>query len=187
MPFSLRLASFNFNPRAPCGARLADFTASCRLMIFQSTRPVWGATHVFRAIIDILSISIHAPRVGRDPVYAVHSAAITAFQSTRPVWGATMRDTRYGRIVDDFNPRAPCGARRGSHFLTDKRAIISIHAPRVGRDALMRAIRAKLSFYFNPRAPCGARRSMTVKKSSPFLFQSTRPVWGATRGYRSSV
>ena len=56
---------------------------------FQSTRPVWGATlgkHDSRAC-D--TISIHAPRVGRDLSDARLFYNHDLFQSTRPVWGAT--------------------------------------------------------------------------------------------------
>ena len=57
--------------------------------MFQSTRPVWGATNPF-CIDDLTdSVSIHAPRVGRDT-----SAEETGFS------------------ISSFNPRAPCGARR---------------------------------------------------------------------------
>ena len=56
------------------------------------------------------------------------------FQSTRPVWGATR--LRHVRLL---------------------RCVISIHAPRVGRDQHTFAHIHK-SGYFNPRAPCGARQ-----------------------------
>ena len=80
-------------------------------MEFQSTRPVWGATSRTDCIAPCSStISIHAPRVGRDlPGNALKELG-WEFQSTRPVWGATSRLAR--DIV--------IGA-------------ISIHAPRVGR------------------------------------------------------
>ena len=85
-------------------------------MEFQSTRPVWGATSRTDCIAPCSStISIHAPRVGRDlPGNALKELG-WEFQSTRPVWGATSRLAR--DIV--------IGA-------------ISIHAPRVGRDRAMR-------------------------------------------------
>ena len=56
--------------------------------LFQSTRPVWGATHGVLDRADLVSISIHAPRVGRD----------------------SMR-LRISSFSLNFNPRAPCGAR----------------------------------------------------------------------------
>ena len=124
--------------------------------LFQSTRPVWGATatprpcsgwrtnfnprapcgarpRALRDPVRRFQISIHAPRVGRDFAYFRH-----------------LRRRRY------FNPRAPCGARRAT-------------------GAAVRAVS-----HFNPRAPCGARLFWAGGLSPLFRFQSTRPVWGAT-------
>ena len=79
----------------------------------------------------------------------------------------------------NFNPRAPCGARRHVWQYADGKHIISIHAPRAGRDCSPWASRS-LTRYFNPRAPCGARRCSSVSSSASAPFQSTRPVRGAT-------
>ena len=57
------------------------------------------------------SVSIHAPRVGRD-----HELDVA--------------ETR----IHCFNPRAPCGARPRMNFYQATKLIVSIHAPRVGRD-----------------------------------------------------
>ena len=57
-------------------------------MLFQSTRPVRGATQLIGKTAAAYTISIHAPRAGRDII------------STLNITG-----------VKDFNPRAPCGAR----------------------------------------------------------------------------
>ena len=57
--------------------------------------------------------------------------------------------------------------------------IISIHAPRVGRDGQERVYISRIS-NFNPRAPCGARHLLTSTLWPLYEFQSTRPVWGAT-------
>ena len=80
---------------------------------FQSTRPVWGATP-YNSIVGFLkAISIHAPRVGRDSVFrAAEDIQPRKFQSTRPVWGATRCLLPIPRFQADFNPRAPCGARQ---------------------------------------------------------------------------
>ena len=82
-----------FNPRAPRGARL-DFQPRLRRnVLFQSTRPAWGATRIFRGDRNVMMfqstrpawgatltsiaggtgylVSIHAPRVGRDPKSAL--------------------------------------------------------------------------------------------------------------------
>ena len=101
-----------FNPRAPCGARpeaddrykqietisihaprvgrdLNSGSVSCSAALFQSTRPVWGATAIIGFVCSLVIISIHAPRVGRDD-----------------------HRRRLNNCRADFNPRAPCGARR---------------------------------------------------------------------------
>ena len=112
----------------------------CTMIEFQSAHPVRGATFFGFRILP-------AP----------------LFQSTRPVWGAT-----------------------ASHLTRRSSRRISIHAPRVGRDRL-RAQKNLCCGHFNPRAPCGARRRARLKNRLRHLFQSTRPVWGATaiRGARA--
>ena len=79
--------------------------------IFQSTRPVWGATSP-------------CPPCG----------AGSTFQSTRPVWGATLLQLLNSDVNVNFNPRAPYGARLTRRIGTRRAAAISIHAPRMGRD-----------------------------------------------------
>ena len=79
------------------------------------------------------------------------------FQSGHPVRGATRPQRPRKALCPNFNPRAPCGARRDRRCGDHARADISIHAPRVGRDVQI------LGRVVELRA-----------------FQSTRPVWGAT-------
>jgi len=43
-----------------------------RIRVFQSTRPVWGATQRSGYRRGISKVSIHAPRVGRDRVLVKH-------------------------------------------------------------------------------------------------------------------
>ena len=108
--------------------------------IFQSTRPVRGATgershepgqghisiHAPRAGRDHLegnrpegwTISIHAPRAGRDKLTGLVQGSNIIFQSTRPVRGATPH-------------AAP---------VWHDRPGISIHAPRAGRDEQRRRL-----------------------------------------------
>ena len=56
----------NFNPRSPCGERLASGGSLSRNFTFQSTLPVWGATARAHKSSGKCGISIHAPRVGSD-------------------------------------------------------------------------------------------------------------------------
>ena len=78
-----------------------------------------------------------------------------------------------------FNPRAPCGARRNTFLRSPQIPSISIHAPHAGRDD--RRVRAmRFPRHFNPRAPCGARQPYHFSNEADMLFQSTRPMRGAT-------
>ena len=146
----------DFNPRAPYGARPVPRALLSSPRIFQSTRPIRGATHHGQRLGREVPISIHAPHTGRDwrssgdrlmtkiSIHAPHTGrdvavqesryGVLLFQSTRPIRGATTvcNVSCFGRR--DFNPRAPYGARL--HFCTLCRFLvcISIHAPHTGRD-----------------------------------------------------
>ena len=133
------LSNGYFNPRAPCGARRSTQTldrgyAPIYARQFQSTRPLRGATKHHPDVGRRRLISIHAPLAGRD------------------LWAGSQT-----RSQSDFNPRAPCGARR----------------------AMPRSTQGK-TLNFNPRAPCGARPLLSRVVLASFLFQSTRPLRGAT-------
>ena len=72
--------------------RGATFLPSCRAFstaAFQSTRPIRGATIIHKQFHVSVSISIHAPHTGRDTVVGFPSLS-----------------------TNNFNPRAPYGARR---------------------------------------------------------------------------
>ena len=123
-------------------------------------------------------ISIHAPREGRDERPAARTFARSRFQSTRPARGATsqtrtwlpswlFQSTRPARgatyqhlafvqLVAFQSTRPARGATMVSIAVACK-TIISIHAPREGRDSTKHWCRIALSD-FNPRAPRGARQ-----------------------------
>ena len=126
----------HFNPRAPCGARRRTVAVADRLVRFQSTRPVWGATHGRDRRVEQLQISIHAPRVGRDGrPFGRWTGADISIHAPRVGRDRGRRGT--AGVVPDFNPRAPCGARRCRHDAAICVNLISIHAPRVGRDKIL--------------------------------------------------
>ena len=126
--------SLNFNPRAPCGARQRPLLSLTVWQLFQPTRPLRGATKVLNRIEDSFTISTHAPLAGRDGRKCFLTLLINVFQPTRPLRGATQRPYRvkcrhirfqptrplrgataltacHSRALNNFNPRAPCGAR----------------------------------------------------------------------------
>ena len=55
-----------FNPRAPCGARLATEGRTIAVDPFQPTRPLRGATDFLSHTPPSKLISTHAPLAGRD-------------------------------------------------------------------------------------------------------------------------
>ena len=170
---------YNFNPRAPCGARLFHGKPQSVSNIFQSTRPLRGAT---TATVTFLTEDL--------------------FQSTRPLRGATVRivpkdQTIYNfnprapcgarhtlptptYIVSDFNPRAPCGARRFPCVLVGIRQSISIHAPLAGRDYQFCLNEYQYYIFQSTRPLRGATAALRRCNKCILIFQSTRPLRGAT-------
>ncbi len=122
---------------------------------FQSTRPLWGATTRLRAPRRTRSISIHAPLVGRDAIRAWWRSMPTDFNPRAPC-GARPHRHACRAVSRNFNPRAPCGARLMGVVKLLGQVAISIHAPLVGRDPT-RCAAFSAGSDFNPRAPCGAR------------------------------
>ena len=155
-----RSRSVNFNPRAPCGARLDDLNFLCLFHDFNPRAPC-----------------------GARPTTPAGPLICASFQSTRPVWGATRSAARTPCPRRYFNPRAPCGARHALTSCPQHGSVISIHAPRVGRDNAkpvrfvywgisihaprvgrdLYSLRIAITpIHFNPRAPCGARPLMPL-------------------------
>ena len=193
--------NLSFNPRAPCGARLyLCIEADTRLVVSIHTphagRDLMAQGERLSAVVSIhaphagrdqgalterlaVVVSIHAPHAGRDRAVRVRISRSRGFQSTRPMRGATLRRKERGRrkTVSIHAPHAGRDKIRRS-FAAARH--VSIHAPHAGRD--MRSfIGTTQRPCFNPRAPCGARLEFREVGIQFEVFQSTRPVWGATR------
>ena len=80
---------------------------------FQSTRPVRGATSPSPPSGGGPSISIHAPRAGRDQAEAKMAEVLDEISIHAPRAGRDDGLDAYARMLTNFNPRAPCGARLG--------------------------------------------------------------------------
>ena len=145
---------------------------------FQSTRPVRGATFAAGRIRVLISVSIHAPRAGRDGTTDPSTTGLMCFNPRAPC-GARPPSCHGCSDKVRFNPRAPCGARRTGCAAATFSEEVSIHAPRAGRDAFSMSFLA-FGRCFNPRAPCGARPLLSRLGHVHRAFQSTRPVRGAT-------
>ena len=123
---------------------------------FQSTRPIRGATFWKNSFFTVTGISIHAPHTGRD--FDVTTASPTQ---------------------NNFNPRAPYGARRVKEEEIFLIIDISIHAPHTGRDAEVEKLRAELKISIH--APhTGRDQGRSRWRPCSRRFQSTRPIRGAT-------
>ncbi|SCI69850.1 Uncharacterised protein [uncultured Clostridium sp.] len=192
----------NFNPHSPCGERRNRLSHGLQRLQISIHAPRVGSDgdETYYSV-RLFQISIHAPRVGSDPARCPSTPAAPQFQSTLPVWGATIRIKHRYYKINNFNPRSPCGERRGLgnrsfcgfHISihaprvgsdlcvrgTAPAALISIHAPRVGSDniALIDAYELGISIHA-PRV--GSDRPPLGLLISAKIFQSTLPVWGAT-------
>ena len=151
---------------------------------FQSTRPVRGAT-AWDADQrkGTTYFNPRAPCGARLPCdILAETAAI--FQSTRPVRGATAAPAPL-RLLGAFQSTRPV---RGATYLlrsTRRKMWISIHAPRAGRDDTGQPQR--LPGYISIHAPRAGRDLASGHSFCPVtLFQSTRPVRGATRWSQAS-
>ena len=130
----------DFNPRAPCGARrISARTAAHRDSNFNPRAPCGARQPRLTRFCRAFRISIHAPLAGRDALPTGEPMLRRRFQSTRPLRGATASAAAILSAIANFNPRAPCGARRGR-----------------GRKDRSQGGN------FNPRAPCGARREPSL-------------------------
>ena len=146
--------------------------------LFQSTRPVWGATIGVRQSTIAGWISIHAPRVGCDQSTIAGWETGQNFNPRAPC-GARRPGDRRGRPPGNFNPRAPCGARPPPPSTWPTWVEFQSTRPVWGATTLT-ITGVTMDKDFNPRAPCGARRLSPAAFFLAHLFQSTRPVWGAT-------
>ena len=108
------------------------------------------------------TISIHAPRAGSDSLEGLQNQIGDLFQSTLPVRGATYRRRYKSRYRD-----------------------ISIHAPRAGSD-VDRVPRDNYDVFISIHAPrAGSDARVLAQMEAEEQFQSTLPVRGATRWFRT--
>ena len=192
---------YDFNPRAPCGARRESSSHHAHFSPISIHAPRVGRDHAaLRAIMIPCIISIHAPRVGRDQLspLPMHGSGISIhaprvgrdlrrsstgrtsalFQSTRPVWGATSKVDTGGESKIFQSTRPVWGATAGDRQQRHQRDI-SIHAPRVGRDFIF--VVGQMRRLISIHAPRVGRDRIWESPVVQFIvFQSTRPVWGAT-------
>ena len=146
----------NFNPRAPCGARLTGHRLKITVRVFQPTRPLRGATGrgdggtattqnfnprapcgarpapSVTGAINILYFNPRAP-CGARPHLAHRPKFSVGFQPTRPLRGATAQPGKK-RADRHISTHAPLAGRDVGKIYKDLVSQISTHAPLAGRD-----------------------------------------------------
>ena len=167
-----------FQSTRPVRGATTSNVLTATLSKFQSTRPVRGATRGNVPTCHLVVVSIHAPRAGRDSASPASLQSFWSFNPRAPC-GARLRALRPLKRSSSFNPRAPCGARHTCSRVVGKQEgfqstcpvrgatvevfplheieVVSIHAPRAGRDIHLMIVYGGYCC-FNPRAPCGARQ-----------------------------
>ena len=155
----LRFTSVHFNPRPPCGGRLADFLKvvagidnfnprpPCggrllpgnlgRLVLDFNPRPPCGGrrAHPGAAARRPPHFNPRPPCGGRRTITSLGGCQYS-FQSTSPVRGTTSQAFFWRYRAPHFNPRPPCGGRLLKHFFGVIAHRISIHVPRAGDDII---------------------------------------------------
>ena len=104
----------DFNPRPPCGGRPEYLNLFDTKKEFQSTPPLRGATVGSDDMCPEWDISIHAPLAGGDAMPVVFQRH-NGISIHAPLAGGDLRETLIGILNHDFNPRPPCGGRRGGY------------------------------------------------------------------------
>ena len=170
----------NFNPRAPCGARLVFCLVCLALSLISTHAPLAGRDQRLHGILQ--------QQCGFQPTRPLRGATRSrmpfpkrknSFQPTRPLRGATMVIIYIIISGLYFNPRAPCGARLWVLFLLLSMRYFNPRAP-CGARRLSSSMIISRHRHFNPRAPCGARLNQIKRKPTRQIFQPTRPLRGAT-------
>ena len=123
----------HFNPRSPCGERLPPDDTHKFLQNFNPRSPCGERRDLSTVLARYGWISIHAPHAGSDSVLGVPPGFVQ-ISIHAPHAGSDGVDPSAAQGKDDFNPRSPCGERRGPFIVYDN------------------------ELYFNPRSPCGERQ-----------------------------
>ena len=191
----------NFNPRAPCGARLPSCAAVIIAPRFQPTRPLRGATGLparrpcaepisthaplagrdttFEQAVDKLTISTHAPLAGRDYSFPASLGGVD-ISTHAPLAGRDVYAGDRELSVYDISTHAPLAGR--DVYAGDRELSvydISTHAPLAGRDVIP-VDDATVAGVFQPTRPLRGATFINLPTDKGQLFQPTRPLRGAT-------
>ena len=147
---------FDFNPRAPRGARHKIRIRIINRSNFNPRAPRGARRNEQRILQILITISIHVPREGHDLYKKIRLITGKIFQSTCPARGTTRSDAGLDQMpaISIHVPRE--GHDAVALIMPANGQTISIHVPREGHDLSVDLRRFEV-LYFNPRAPRGAR------------------------------
>ena len=170
---------YDFNPRCPCGQRPGRriITIDSNLISIHAARVGSDFDNLLPFTVK-LSISIHAARVGSDTGRQQRSTEQGYFNPRCPCGQRRIRAVVKPEECKYFNPRCPCGQRLVTVKKQDLTGI-SIHAARVGSDYLNSRIYRR-TIGFQSTLPVWAATRVLYRIMSKNTFQSTLPVWAAT-------
>ena len=147
---------------------------------FQPTLPLRGATPRDEAQVWACLFQPTLPLRGATAMVVLVMAPQAWFQPTLPLRGATGSPGRFFGIETCFNPRSPCGERRGVPFDEAPERPVSTHAPLAGSDEDI--VRRRLQRpRFNPRSPCGERPEADQPAETSQQVSTHAPLAGSDR------
>ena len=150
----------HFNPHSPCGERQIDKSLKIGIINFNPHSPCGERQEIEKARDTMKNFNPHSP-CGERLIVITQPNFIVVFQSTLPMRGATHAYgwRAHNHPISIHTPHA--GSDTPKTVLSLKNIQISIHTPHAGSDG-----------------------GDGEGKTSPFIFQSTLPMRGATSACR---
>ena len=186
-PFCLSAKAYDFNPRAPRGARLIFADIDFIKPVFQSTCPARGTTAARSSHNRHYAFQSTCPARGTTDRPFMYDMLERPFQSTCPARGTTYPVAANINPDTDFNPRAPRGARQAATGRTMTAGVFQSTCPARGTTVSLHGLGAYAVISIHVPREGHDHRHLAVTPSA-IEFQSTCPARGTTpprrRGYR---
>ena len=167
-----------FYPRSPRGERLSFFPYGLFAFFISIHAPRVGSDPLHFYTVFLFDISIHAPRVGSDPFFQNSIQGIRLFLSTLPAWGATKTAAAWIPRMTQFLSTLPAW---GATITERCRAYLNKFLSTLPAWGATHAI-TPLTWvirYFYPRSPRGERHSNGFNSSGWFGISIHAPRVGS--------
>ena len=156
-----------FNPRSPCGERPYTLSMLGRIIQFQSTLPVRGATwRRWDRPSGRWCFNPCSPCGERLCIGGVCICVLPGFNPRSPC-GERPPSTTRSIVSSGFNPRSPCGERLGDEYLYPLVELEFQSTLPVRGATRLRPSAMQPRWRFNPRSPCGERPPSTRPSRRP--------------------